>query len=347
MDSSANVILASYSTIWLKGSKMKKKILAICTIVLLASISMMAISTCFAAVGAGQWITKYRIEDATTGDLILSRDFTTGAVSGTGQISDGEQLSVTVTIDIATSNPSSSLTLSTAMAHSPSLDHYWEHSASDGYSLSGNYNPNSPSFSFAQESGTLVITCIGQASGQVATTVDGLTLHKAVPLSLVALVDPSNALLDEVKQNITDGAINEYNTKLAEKQNNLAGYASSGVDPGYVDIYRNVISQSEVVADQGLTDQAVSMLDSLDVAPPAGAVLQILFIPLIAVFAVIAVLFAVLFMRNRGKVGYYKLVIEDQIKDLEGLTMRASKIDRTISSNLASIEDRLKRLVGM
>jgi hypothetical protein len=52
-------------------------------------------------------------------------------------------------------------------------------------------------------------------------------------------------------------------------------------------------------------------------------------------------------MRNRGKVGYFRLVIEDQIKDLEGLTLRASKIDRTISSNLASIEDRLKRLVGM
>ena len=100
--------------------------------------------------------------------------------------------------------------------------------------------------------------------------------------------------------------------------------------------------------DQGLTDNAIAMLDSLDVAnAPAGALLQILFLPLIVVFGVAAVLFAFLFMRNRGKVGYFRLVIEDQIKDLEGLTLRASKIDRTISSNLASIEDRLKRLVGM
>jgi hypothetical protein len=326
---------------------MKTKILALCTIVLLASVLLMSISTAFAAVGGGQWITKYRIEDATTGDLILAKDFSSGAVSGSGQISDGEELSVTVTVDIATSNPSSSLTLSTAMAHSPSLDHYWEHSAGDGYSLSGNYNPNSPSFSFSQNAGTLTITCVGEASGQVATTVDGLTLHKAVPLSLIALVDPSNALLDAVNKNITDSAINEYNTKLAEKQSALAGYGSSGVDPGYVAIYSNVVSQSQVVADQGLTDQAVAMLDSLDVAPPAGAVLQILFIPLIAVFGVIAALFAILFMRNRGKVSYFRLVIEDQIKDLEGLTLRASKIDRTISTNLSSIEDRLKRLVGM
>jgi hypothetical protein len=346
-ESIANVILATYSRIWLKGSRMKTKILAFCTIALLASVFMISISTTFAAVGGGQWITKYRIEDASTGDLILAQDFSTGAVSGSGQISNGEQLSVTVTIDIATSNPSSSLTLSTAMQHPPSLDHYWVHEASDGYTLGGNYNPNAASFSFSQTAGTLTISCYGEAVGQVQTTVDGITLHKAIPVSLVALKDPSGTLLDEVNQNITDSAINEYKTKVKEKQSALAGYATSGVDPGYVDIYRNVVAQSQVVADQGLTDNAVAMLDSLDVTPPAGAVLQILFLPLIAVFGVVAVLFAFLFMRSRGKVSYFRLVIEDQIKDLEGLTLRASKIDRTISSNLASVEDRLKRLVGM
>jgi hypothetical protein len=128
----------------------------------------------------------------------------------------------------------------------------------------------------------------------------------------------------------------------------LAGLAGSGVDPGYVELYQNIVAQSQVVADQGLTDNAVAMLDSLDVAnAPAGAIMQILFLPLIVVFGVVAVLFAFLFMRNRGKVSYFRLVIEDQIKDLEGLTLRASKIDRTISSSLSSIEDRLKRLVGM
>ncbi len=345
-ESSANVISATNSRVWLKGSILKTKILAFCTLILLASVLALSISSTFAVVGGGQWITKYRIEDASTGDLILAEDFSTGAVSGSGQISEGEQLSVTVTIDIATSNPSSSLTLSTTMTHPPSLDHYWSHDASDGYSL-GNYNPNAASFSFSQNAGTLTITCYGQATGQVTTTVDGITLHKAVPVSLVALKDPSGTLLDEVKRNITDSAINEYNTKLEEKQSALAGYASSGVDPGFVDVYRNVIAQSQVVADQGLTDNAVAMLDSLDVAPPAGAVMQILFIPLIAVFGVVAVVFAFLFLRSRGKVSYFRLVIEDQIKDLEGLTLRASKIDRTISSNLASIEDRLKRLVGM
>ena len=75
--------------------------------------------------------------------------------------------------------------------------------------------------------------------------------------------------------------------------------------------------------------------------------MQALFIPLIVVVAVIAVVFAFMFMRVRGKISYLQLVVEDQIKDLEGLTLRASKIDRTMSSNLESVKDRLKRLVGM
>lgn len=327
---------------------MKTKILAVSVLVLIASISIICISNTFALTGDGEWITKYRIDDATTNNLIFSKDFVTGAVSGTGQISNGAELKVTVTIDIATNNPSSSLTLSTAMQHSSSLDHFWAHEATDGYILGSSYNPNSQSFSFSQTAGTLIVVCYGVASGQTTTTSNGVTLHKSVPISLIALKDPSNAILDEIKTNITDAAINEFNTKLEAKQSGLSGLQSSGVDPTYVSLYRNILTGAQAVADQGLTDQAVAMLDSLDVAgTPASGIMQILFLPIIVVFAVIAVLFAFLFMRNRGKVGYYRLVIEDQIKDLEGLTLRASKIDRTISSNLASIEDRLKRLVGM
>jgi hypothetical protein len=57
--------------------------------------------------------------------------------------------------------------------------------------------------------------------------------------------------------------------------------------------------------------------------------MEALFLPIVGATAAIAVIFVVLFMRNRGKLSYFQLVVEDQIKDLEGLTLRASKIDRT------------------
>jgi hypothetical protein len=309
---------------------------------LVASIFTMLISTTFAALGPGDWITKYRIEDAATGQLIFDSESSSGA----GSIIDGAQLKVTVTISIPTSSPSTSLTLGTAMAHS-SRDHYWEHDTSDGYNLGG-YNPNAASFTFSQAAGTLTISCLGVARGQVTQTVDGVTLHKSVPVSLVYLKDPSGATLDEVKLNITDSAIDEYNALLKAREEKLTSLAGSGVAPGYVELYQNVIVQSQALAEAGFTDSAIGMLESLNVSnEPASATMQILFLPLIIVFAVVAGLFGFMFMRARGKMSYFRLVIEDQIKDLEGLTLRASKIDRTISSNLGSIEDRLKRLVGM
>ena len=195
----------------------------------------------------------------------------------------------------------------------------------------------------------LTITAIGQATGgSVAQTVGGITLHKAVPVSLVSLKDSSSAVLDEVKKDITDASINAYNTKLSETQSKVDGYSSSGVSPAIVESYNNIISQSQELADKGLTDDALGMLNALDTAAaPASATMEILFIPLIAVFAVLAAVLGVMFMRSRGKVGYYKLVVEDQIKDLEGLTLRASKIDRNMGASLESVKDRLKRLVGM
>jgi hypothetical protein len=322
---------------------MKSKLLVVSVFILIASAFMASVSMAFGAARAGDWITNYRIEDAATGRLIVD---TAANVQG-GSIIDGAQLKVTVTISVPTSAPSTMLSLSTAMSRMTSKDHYWEHDTTDGYSL-GAYNPNAQTISFSQAAGVLTIACYGVATGKVTQQVGSVTLHKAVPISLVSLKDPSNTILDEVKLNITDSAIDEYNTLLAAKQQKLAELSSSGVATGYVDVYQNIVTQSQAVAGQGLTDAAIAMLESLNVTnEPAGAVMQNLFLPLVVVFAVIAGLFGFLFMRIRGKVSYYRLVIEDQIKDLEGLTLRASKIDRTISSSLASVEDRLKRLVGM
>jgi hypothetical protein len=80
---------------------------------------------------------------------------------------------------------------------------------------------------------------------------------------------------------------------------------------------------------------------------PIGSALEMIMLPAIGITAVAAVLLAFMFFRARGKNSYFRLVIEDQIRDLEGLTLRASRIDRTISSSLEGIKDRLKSLVGM
>ena len=330
---------------------MKSKILTLSVIILLALTTIIVISSAQVKAQTGsttaKWITSYTIADA-TGNTIAKLDPTTGLVTVVAPISNNEELEVTLTITVATSDPSSSLTLTTGMAHSADLDHYWVHDASDGYDI-GSYDPNSPSFSFTQAAGALTISCYGEAQGTVSTvTSNGITLHVPVSLSLITLTDPSGSTLDSITYNITDSSINNYNHLLSQEQSQLSHLQSQNVDPGYTQVFQNVITQSQALASAGLTDQATDMLNGLSTsAQPVGAGVTFIYIPLIAVFAVIAVLFIFMFMRTRSKVSYFHLVVEDQIKDLEGLTLRASKIDRTMASNLDSVKDRLKRLVGM
>ena len=266
----------------------------------------------------------------------------------TGYILEGDELSVTATIDISQSSPSTSLSLTTSLEHSQlQQNEYWQLD-SVGYDL-GNFNPNSKTIVFPENAGTLQITCFGLVpSGSVTQTgPGGVTLDIPTPLNLIVLQDPSGSTLDQVRLNITDPAINSYLTVLSQKENTLKGYKSSGVDAGFVQIYENVIDASKVMEGQGFATAATQMLNGLNVASPPSASTAGLLIPVAGVMAAIAVVFAFLFIRIRGKVSYMQLVVEDQIKDLEGLTLRISRIDRMASSNLESVKDRLKRLVGM
>jgi hypothetical protein len=154
--------------------------------------------------------------------------------------------------------------------------------------------------------------------------------------------------IDQVSVTATTALMTQFNSLYSQKQSHLKSLQSSGVDQGYIDIYSNVLNASQAIANSGEVSSAIALLNGLTTAnEPMSSSLQMLYIPAIAVLAVLAVLFVVLFLRVRGKVSYFQLVVEDQIKDLEGLTLRASKIDRAMSSNLESVKDRLKRLVGM
>ena len=56
---------------------------------------------------------------------------------------------------------------------------------------------------------------------------------------------------------------------------------------------------------------------------------------------------AFLYLRARSRRSYVLSVIEDQIRDLEGLTLRVSKFDKSLSSRLESMKERLKKLIWM
>ena len=330
---------------------MNKKILALSLLLILTTMFIISISVSTVkaqTVGTGHWITQYSIA-TTTGVNLLTKDFTTGKTSGTLDITEGENVVVTATISIGVSNPSTDLILGTSMQHSSADPNTYWSLATANYSL-GNFDPNSRSISFPEVAGTFVITCYGVTPTGVVEQAgpNGITLNVPTPCDMILLTDPTGTVLDEIAPNIINAAIYNYLGALSTQESTLKSLQSSGVASGYVAIYANVINASEALESQGFTAGAMSLLNGLSSAgAPPSSTTQALFIPVAVVLAVIAAVFAFMFMRIRGKVSYFQLVVEDQIKDLEGLTLRASKIDRTMSSNLESVKDRLKRLVGM
>jgi len=175
------------------------------------------------------------------------------------------------------------------------------------------------------------------------------TSQSGAPINVVSLFGPTGGVaIDQISIVATTALMTQYNSLYSQKLAHLQSLKSSGVDQGYIDIYSNVLNASQTEANGGYVSNAIALLNGLNTAnEPISSVMTFVYIPLIVVLAVISALFAVLFLRVRGKVSYFQLVVEDQIKDLEGLTLRASKIDRSMSSNLESVKDRLKRIVGM
>ena len=225
------------------------------------------------------------------------------------------------------------------MVHSNLEDTYWELVTQD-YELIA-YNPNSQEVQFYQVSGELTMKLYGKVPVTVAQDIP-------VQYRLVTLYGPAGETLDLIEVKVVTAEMSEYETFFLEKEDELLSLKESGVAPGYIELYENVLNESRVQADLGYAESAIAMLNTLDVDDvPAYSTVEGLFLPAVGGLVAVVVILGVLFIRGRGKMQYVVMVLEDQIRDLEGLTLRASRVDRTISTSLESVKDRLKSIVGM
>jgi hypothetical protein len=317
-----------------EGKKLKMKALAICLLLILTIVSFSSVMHA-RGVGEGNWITAYTVEDSQTGQKLIEADF---AVSDEptilAPIISGQELAVTFTVNVFTAG-SGDLRLSTGM-QKPIAGQYWLLLPGD-YDLGAGYTPNSAAIEFNWVKGTFEMICYGRAN----------TVIKATNISLVQLTSGGD-VLDAIQATILTAGADEYQNLYDQKEDKLQNLIDSGVASGYINLYSNMLNQSKALVGKGYVDEAINLLNAIPSSgEPIGSALEAIMLPAIGVAAVAAVVLAFLFLRARGKNSYVQLVIEDQIKDLEGLTLRASRVDRTISSSLEGIKDRLKSLVGM
>jgi uncharacterized membrane protein YciS (DUF1049 family) len=291
------------------------------------------------AVGTGSWITTYSISDS-TGQILVQYDPTTNTTNTLAPVLPGTDVVVTFTVNVIVPG-SDTLKLSTNLQKSTSNPSgYWSLQTST-YDMGSTYNPAAQSTTFKWTVGTFDMVLYGKIPNSVSNVAQTVNV---VILSAGAGGSP----LDQITVQATSANLANFNVLYAQQETKLKGLISSGVAQGYIDIFTNVLNASRTIANAGDVNDATTLLNSLNASnAPVTSATETLFIPVMVVLAVVAVIFAVLFLRIRGKVSYFQLVVEDQIKDLEGLTLRISKIDRASSSSLESVKDRLKRLVGM
>jgi len=272
------------------------------------------------------------------GQLMIEVDFETGETRTISSVFPGAELAVTFTVNILVSSPSTILNLRTNMPKSLIKDVYWELVSQD-YEMVA-YNPNEARIQFYQTKGKLVVTLYGR----IPTT----PIEEPIDYLVVTLYGPAGETLDNIKVSVLSAEMDEFQTILLQKEEKLQSLKDSGAAPGYIELYENVLTESKAQAELGNVDSAIGMLNTLSVSnEPVASYVEGLFLPAVGGLIAVSVVVGFMFIRGRGKMQYILLVIEDQIRDLEGLTLRASKVDRTISSSLESVKERLKSVVGM
>ena len=227
------------------------------------------------------------------------------------------------------------------MVHSSLEDVYWKLVSQDYSDELIAYNPNDQTVQFYQTKGELTMTLYGRVP---------VTAVKDIPIQyrVVTLYSPAGETLDLITVKVVTAEMSQYDTLLTEKEDKLQSLKDSGVAPGYIELYENVLNESQVQASLGNVESAIGMLNTLDVKDvPAYSTVEGLFLPVVGALIAIVVVLGIMFLRGRGKIQYVTMVLEDQIRDLEGLTLRASRVDRSISTSLESVKDRLKSVVGM
>lgn len=314
---------------------MRTKTLAISLLLLLTIVSFTSIMPT-RGVGEGDWITSYIVEDSQTGQKLIEADF---AISDEptiyAPVISGAPLKVTFTVDVFTSG-SGNLKLSTRM-QKPSTGPYWELIPGD-YDLGAGYTPNLASMEFSWEKGTFDMICYGEATNVI----------KATTVTLVQLSGATGDILDAIQVTVLTAGADEFQNLYAQKEDKLQSLIDSGVAAGYTDLYSNMLNQSKALVGKGYVNEAITLLNAIPSSgEPAGSALEMIMLPAIGIGAAAAVIFAFMFLRARGRNSYVQMVIEDQIRDLEGLTLRAARVDRTISSSLESVKERLKNIAGM
>jgi hypothetical protein len=301
------------------------------------------------AAGEDAWIVSYQLNELTTGQLILKWDAESDQLVQNAPVFAGAEYNLTFVINIRLNAPHAELTLNLSpdWIHSSMEDEFWDIHTLE-IELTGDYNPNSPMVTFAQNEGLYKISTFGLIRSGLTTSLEdsGFTLHKPTTLTTLRLLGPDSTTLDTIKLNVIDSTIDEYYLVLNQREDDLSRFRNTEVDPAYIQLYEKFMNVAKEQAELGLVDTAIDLLETLEIeltpVQTSASWQEQYFLPVAAVLLLAAGLMGFLFMRTNSRSSFVAMIVEDQIRELEAIQARAQRIDRNLAQRLQDINDRLK-----
>jgi len=292
------------------------------------------------------WIEEYRLEHYSTNQRILDWSSESGQLTQNAPVLAGNEYKLSFRINVrqTVDNAVLELRLSDKL-QKKSKTVFWEIESVE-LPLTSEYNPADTIIRFNHTQGVYRLSIVGEIDKALTSTGAGVVFHKPVDLTLITLIGPAQTLYDEITVNVIDNRIDDYRRLRSQKEAELAQYRQSSVDPAYIQLYEKFLNIAISEAELGLVDNAINLMNNLQVeAPPVEtgpSWQEQYFLPAVGALAVLFIISAALFMRSRSRVGFVTMLVEDQIREMEALQSRASRVDRSLAQRLQEINDRLK-----
>jgi hypothetical protein len=296
-----------------------------------------------------RWFVAYNMVDLSSRQLVLDRDFESDKDVQNTPILAGGEYNLTFILDVGLTAAYANLTLTVNMGHADTIDRYWEVHTTE-LNLTEDYNPDSPEITFRQVKGRYAVSAFGRIpiDRTVTDLGHGHSLHNPVNHRFIQLRGPDGSLLDEIALTVIDSDIDGYRYYLGEREADLQEYVDNQVDPAFTGLFETLIALAEEQAEAGFIDTARTILETIEIdIPPVrtGPTFQEqYFLPAVGGLGLLVVILGALLFRANGKLSFSKMIVEDQIRELEGLTLRASRTDRNLGQKLQEINDKLKEL---
>jgi len=281
------------------------------------------------------WISSYTIRDLTD-----NRDLTSGE-----PLIAGHSYRVVITIQVPQTVPGGVFTVALDNNMSRTGPTIWSLESQDypGYDPAKFTGEHSISFNHVQGILRVSATFSVPQDFNILSSYGGVVIRQAKDnFPVIVVFIPGGSVVGSINMRIVDSVIQTYELLYKEKSSLVP---SGSVDRAYEPLVNSLLSQASSLASQGLYDQAVSLLRSVDPRslpqPPSGTIVIALGGAAGALAAAATALFVML-SRARASRDDALEKIRQARNRVAGIKVRAQKLDKVLAQE---IED-LERILG-